>query len=127
MAIDPSTIDGDRPLTAQEKELARWMLEHGTPEAVGFLSQLDRAAATSWRCPCGCASFDIRIAGLQQAPPGVHILADFEFGDGDCLNGIFIFEAAGILSGVEVVGYSGAAPTALPKIAELRPLSTING
>jgi len=30
----------NRPLSAAEMSLARWMLEHGKPEARGFLEQL---------------------------------------------------------------------------------------
>ena len=122
MQLDSSSTDGIRPLTTQERKLARWMLENGIPEAAGFLSQLERALATSWRCPCGCASFNFNVAGLPPAPSGVHILADFLFGSGDDLMGIFVFEKAGILSGVEVVGYGGAAPLVLPEIADLRAI-----
>lgn len=122
MQPDSLSIDGDRPLTEQEQSLARWMLAHGIPEASGFLPQLERAQATSWRCPCGCASFNFKIAGLPSAPPGVHILADFVFGSDDDLKGIFLYESAGILSGVEVVGYGGDPPSVLPNIADLRPV-----
>lgn len=124
MQVGSAHSDGTRPLTERERDLARWMLQHGTPEAKAFLSQLDRAESTSWRCPCGCASYNFKVGGLPTAPPGVHILADFVFGDGDDLKGIFIYESAGILSGVEVVGYGGDAPAALPSASDLRAAIT---
>jgi hypothetical protein len=97
------------------------MLESGTAEASEILPQLDVAEATSWRCECGCASFKFRIPGHPAAPPGVHILGDFLFGAENNLSGVFIFESGGILSGVEVYGLAGDAPSALPSTASLRP------
>jgi hypothetical protein len=110
-----------RPLTDAERALARWMLENGTAEAIGYLGQLELAEATSWECPCGCASFNFRIKGLPEAPPGVHILTEFLVGSGEHLSGTFIFSSEGILSGVEVYGLAGEAPHVLPSPEELRP------
>jgi hypothetical protein len=39
----PPPIPDERPLTAEERRLARWMLEHGGPRGREFLPQLDRA------------------------------------------------------------------------------------
>jgi hypothetical protein len=115
-------MSGDnRELTAAERRLVRWMLEHGTPEAVEFLPQLEVAEVTPWRCPCGCASINFQIRGKPAAPPGVHPLADFVFGEGDMLSGIFVYEKDGILSGLEVYGLAGDAPKALPDPEQLRP------
>jgi hypothetical protein len=96
------------------------MLENGSDEARGFLVQLEVAEATEWKCPCGCASFNFRIKGKPEAPPGVHILGDYLLGSGDNLTGAFIYSSAGILSGVEVYGMAGDAPTVLPTPDELR-------
>jgi len=54
----PETLSQNRPLTAPEQRLVRWMLEHGKPEGEGFLEQLDSVKVTPWRCPCGCASIN---------------------------------------------------------------------
>jgi hypothetical protein len=121
MQLDPSEAEVPRPLTDEERNLARWMLEHGGPTAQTFLGQLDRSTATNWRCGCGCASYNLLVAGLPPAPPGVEVLSDFVFGADDDLKGIFIYEKGGILSGVELVGYGGDAPATLPSISELRP------
>ena len=112
-----------RPLTDAERALARWMLEHGTSEAPPFLSQLELADATDWKCKCGCASFNFQIRGESPAPPGVHILGDFLFGADSEPSGVFIFESGGILSGVEVYGLAGDAPKLLPRPHELRPFT----
>lgn len=109
-----------RPLSDTERILARWMLENGTTEARGYLSQLELAEADLWKCPCDCASFNFRIKGQPKAPPGVHILGDYLVGSGDSLSGAFIYSSAGILSGVEVYGMAGHAPCVLPYPEELR-------
>jgi len=90
----------NRPLSNSERVLAQWMLEHGLPEARPFLDQLDLTEVTQWRCPCGCASINFQIKGHPAAPPGVHVLGDFLSGDPDAPFGIFIFESAGLLSGI---------------------------
>lgn len=110
-----------RPLTENEHALALWMLQNGAPEAAHFTAQLARAEATLWRCVCGCASFNFKITGEREAPPGVHILGDYIVGsDKDCF-GIFIFESDGVLSGVEVYSLAVDAPSELPQPSQLRP------
>jgi hypothetical protein len=113
------TKNQNRPLTTQERELARWMLEHGSAEARGFLVQLDTAEVAPWRCQCGCASINFAVRGRELPPPGVHMLADFVFGGEQNLSGIFIYSSHGTLSGLEVHGLAGDAPKQLPRPEEL--------
>jgi hypothetical protein len=112
---------GNRDLTEDERKLVRWMLEHGEPGSDDFLSQLERAQVTPEKCPCGCASLNFQISGEQIAPPGVHPIADFVFGEEGFESGIFVFESNGILSGVEVYGLAGDAPKMLPRPEMLKP------
>ena len=112
--------DGNRQLSDQERRLVRWMLEHGSPEAAGFLPQLELAEVTPWQCPCGCASINFEIRGKPAAPLGVHPIADFLFGEENTLSGIFVYEKDGILSGLEVYGLAGEAPKSLPEPEALR-------
>lgn len=100
------------------------MLEHGFAEAKGFLAQLAMAEVTPWQCRCGCASINFRIKGHPAAPPGVHVIADFIFGEEENLSGIFVFESGGILSGLEVYGLAGDAPRTLPAPHSLRPFKS---
>jgi hypothetical protein len=108
-----------RPLSDVERRLSRWMLENGTPEAAAYLSQLEVAEATPWRCPCGCASFNFKVKDMPAAPPGVHVLGDFVFYDGANIAGAFIYSSNGILSGLEVTGMAGDAPKVLPDPSQL--------
>ena len=116
----PRSVSVNRPLTGEEYELTRWILEHGKPEAAAYLDQLERARVVG-RCPCGCATIDFEIDGLGKAPPGVNVLGDFLFGDESALCGVFVFSSNGILSGLEVTGYAVDAPKTLPDPSELRP------
>ena len=117
-------IPVDRSLTEEEISLTRWILENGTPEATTFLEQVERASVIAL-CPCGCASIDFAIEGYPKAPPGSHTLGDFIYGDETSLAGVFVFEAGGILKGLEVYGFAIDPPKILPKPVELRPLETI--
>ncbi len=112
----------NRQLTSAEEQLIRWMLEHGNPEARAFLPQLERAKVTPYRCRCGCASINLSIDGFPEPSGGLHILADFVFGDDNNLSGIFVFEQGGVLAGLEVYGWVDDAPKTLPLSHCLRPL-----
>src|SRR5688572_958695 len=101
--------EGNRQLTPHERRLARWMLEHGSPEAAAFLSQLDEAEVTPWKCKCGCASINFQIRGRPEALAGVHPIAEFVFGTDATLSGIFVFVSDGVLGGLEVYGLAGDA------------------
>jgi hypothetical protein len=120
-------IPEDRPLTAQEVALVRWMLEHGTPAAAQFLPQLVAARVVS-RCYCGCASVDFSVGGVAP-PPGepLGILADFEYRTTEGhLCGAFVFERAGQLAGLEVWSLDGqSTPSTLPAIQQLQPLGSV--
>ena len=98
------------------------MLEHGSSEASLLLPQLELARATSWRCRCGCASFNIVLERQEpSAASGMHVVADFVFGSDDRPNGIFVFEKGGLLAGLEVYGLAADAPKSLPRSDVLRP------
>ena len=107
-------VEANRPLTAFERSLARWLLEHGSSDAPSFLPQLEAVEVTPWRCKCGCASINFQIRDHPLVPPGVRVLNDYLFGGEEDLSGIFIFEGGGLLSGLEVYGLAGDAPRFLP-------------
>lgn len=123
MSREVNPIPVERPLADAEYELARWMLEHGEPEAKAFLPQLRQAHVVA-RCSCGCASIDFEIAGHPRPTGGLRILADFLYGGESDLSGVFIFERNGLLAGIEVYGIAGDAPETLPEHASLRPFGS---
>ena len=113
----------NRQLSSTEKELIRWMLQHGNPEAQAVIDQLEKAQVTPYRCPCGCASINLSVDDAPEPAGRFHIVADFLFGTEQDLSGIFIFEKGGVLAGLEVYGLAGDAPKTLPAIESLRPFS----
>jgi hypothetical protein len=115
----------DRPLSAEEFALTRWLLEHGTPEASRHLADLPRARVVG-RCPCGCASVDFAIAGQEAPPAGLEVLADYEWRDAEGRPaGVFVFARAGMLAGLEVWTMDPDADTTrLPSPDALWPLGS---
>lgn len=121
------SIPEDRPLTPQEALLVRWLLEHSTKSAAGFLPQLAQVRLVS-RCSCGCASVDFAVGGV--VPPrsdGIGILSDYEYRTAEGhLCGVFVFERTGLLAGLEVWSVDGlSTPSALPSIEQLQPLGGV--
>lgn len=111
----------ERPLTAEEYRLARWILEHGVPEAGPFLAQLDRARVVA-QCVCGCPSVDLGVDGEPVPGGGPFVLGDFLFGEPDNPFGVFVFQHDGRLAGLEVYGLAGEdPPPVLPRPEVLRP------
>src|SRR4051812_45075954 len=106
----PDVAEQNRPLTAEQYALLRWMLEHADPRAASFVPQLDRVRVTPWRCPCGCASFKTIVEGMPLPTGSMEGLADFTFGSPEQLCGISPYVQSGVLGGVEVVGYAVDAP-----------------
>jgi hypothetical protein len=123
--VDPVPIPEDRPLTPQEQGIVRWLLEHGQPDAVAYLPQLDRARVVS-RCPCGCASIDFAIDGVVPPPEvGMHVLSHYVWQTYDgTYCGIFVFSRGGLLAGLELWSADGMeAVSSLPAVEWLRPTS----
>jgi hypothetical protein len=97
--------------------------EHGEPDASQFLSQLEQAQVLPTHCLCGYASIDFSIGGQPKPSDPLRPVADFVFGSGDELSGIFVFEQSGVLAGLEVYGLAGDAPKTLPSPDSLRPFA----
>ncbi len=119
-------IPDDRDLTAQELSLVSWLLQHGGPEAIDFVSQLANARVAS-RCYCGCASVNFAINGVESEPgTGITILSDYEWGDADGrIFGAFVFKRSGLLAGLEIWSQDGLAiADTLPNNDQLRPIGT---
>lgn len=124
MQIPMPSIPEDRPLTAKEVRLARWMLENGEPDGRDYVHQLESARVVS-RCPCGCATIDLEVEGLPPARGISRILGEFSFLQGDDESVIFIYADRGVLGGIEVYGLTGDSPRDLPARESLYRLVAI--
>ena len=117
-------IHEERPLTPEEYQLTRWLLQHGTPESARYLADLASARVAS-RCACGCASVNFAVAGREPlAGAGLQVLADYQWRDAaGHLGGVFAFSRAGVLAGLEVWSIDGQAATdQLPAPEVLEPI-----
>jgi hypothetical protein len=122
------TISGveaeDRPLSDEERVLLAWLIEHGTPEASEFATQLSSARVVG-RCRCGCPTIDLGINGAKERTVGgSQVLADFmgETPDG-LLVGVALHAREGKLSELEVWNPSGHdGVLSLPDISTLKPI-----
>lgn len=118
-----SPVSVDRPLTQEEYELVRWILENGAAEGRNFLNQLEKARVIAL-CGCGCASIDFSIDGTPRPYGPLQILGEFSFGsekDQNCSE-VFVFAVDGVLAGLEVVEYHDPNLGVLPRPNELTPL-----
>lgn len=117
-----ANIAEDRPLSDEEHNLVRWLLDHGEPKASQFLAQLEDARVLS---RCGCASVNFAIRG--QAPSyagGQDILSDHDWQDhkGHAL-GVFVFACEKLLAGLQVCSMDGlSAADVLPQCEQLIPV-----
>jgi hypothetical protein len=111
----------NRMLTDQERDLVRWMLESGSPDAKGYLWQVDLLEVSPWKCQCGCASLKFEMKGYSSPKGGLRPLAEYVFGSRDECSGIFIYMVESRLGGIEVYGLTGQASQALPEITDLVP------
>lgn len=123
-----SEIAENRPLSAEEHALTRWLLEHGMPLAAGFLPQLPRARVVA-QCGCGCASVDFAVDGRRPAPGGLTVLSDYEYDDAAGRRaGVCVFARDGVLAGLEVwAAHPDADTTTLPSTEILQPLEGARG
>ena len=126
MTHTPTEIAESRDLTAEERALVQWLLEHGTANAQQFLSQLQQAKVHS-HCMCGCASIDFAIAGERPKHFAMRVLSDFQWQDQDLnLFGAFVFEQDGLLAGLDLWSIDGqATPSTLPPVEALVPMSML--
>jgi len=119
------TIEEDRPLTASERTLVRWLLENGGESAQTFLPQIGQLRVIG-RCACGCASVDFAVGGqaVRDADESMKVLSDYNWvDDEERFFGVYIFARRGVLAGLDLWSIDGAAiPNALPEIERLRPV-----
>jgi hypothetical protein len=115
--------DERRALTAAERALLEWLLEHGTAQAREFLPQLERVRVVSV-CTCGCPTIDFAMDGGESAPTGPHAnLADVVGTSPEGVEvGVILHARGGELSELEVYSFGGVdGAFGLPGIETLKP------
>lgn len=123
-----TAIPDDRELTANERYLVEWLLDHGSMDSKRYRPHLDDARVAT-RCGCGCASVDFSIAGVvPKTGEPISILSDYEWIDSEGrVFGVFVFARCDLLAGLEVWSQDGMATADyLPGVTALRPIGSTN-
>jgi hypothetical protein len=111
----------DRPASQQERDLVRWLLEHGDPQFLPLASQIDSLRVVS-KCTCGCPTVDFALEGNPPTRKGEKAISDFGATVDDQEVGVLLFECRGRLSTLEVYSFAGSdKPFGLPKIEDIYP------
>lgn len=109
-----------RPLTDSERELVRFLLEHGTKDAAAYAQQLPDVMVVS-RCGCGCPTINLAVGGRAAAPSSPSTtLADAQgrSPEGDSC-GIILHERDGLISELEIYSFGDAGQFSLPRIEDI--------
>lgn len=108
-----------RPLSAEETELLKWLLENGFNGAERFLPQIDRLTVFE-KCTCGCPTVYFALDDEPVARKGEKLISD-HFGEVDGSPvGAMVFQTDGRISSLEVYSLPGTdKPFGLPAISSL--------
>jgi hypothetical protein len=111
----------DRPATQEEREVVRWLLEHGDPKYRPLTSQVDGLKVVS-KCTCGCPTINFALDGDPPSRKGTRLIGDFVATVDDQDVGVLLFENDGKLSSLEVYSFAGSdKPFGLPNVDTLAP------
>ena len=108
-----------RDLTAQERDLVRWLLGHGDERASSFLPHVDALLVVA-SCACGCPSIDF----VEREEGTVDVLSESTWRDEEGRHFyMFVFAQGERLAGLEVGSLDGKkTPSVLPETEWLEPL-----
>lgn len=122
-----TTLPLDRPLTPEERDLAKYLLCHAAvPGADAFIPQLDHARVTG-RCSCGCPTVDLSVPPEMcvSAPPVDRLIADTTGRINGKMVGVMILQNQGLLCLLEVYRLEDVSddPFGLPPIETIKRLT----
>ena len=117
-------IPESRALSAEERELTKWLVEHSGTDSSEFLAQIDKLTVAS-KCNCGCPTVYFVVIGQEPSRESEVILADYLATVNEHPVGVMLFQRGGLLSSLEVYSCDGIPKSFdLPKIDSLRPLDS---
>jgi len=111
----------NRPLKAEEATLLRWLIAHGTGEAVRYADQVDRVHVVS-ECTCGCPTIDLALDDQPRPTEGGSLIISDVVGttsDGVGV-GVILHVRGEALSELEVYAHGAKTPSSLPRPKELK-------
>jgi hypothetical protein len=110
------SISENRILSLAEKELIKWLISHGTPEARDYVLQIEKLQVVR-RCSCGCPTVD-----FYASQGASKILADFYGVTPENVEvGVILHARDGRIAELEIYPlYEQEAAFGLPKIDTLK-------
>ncbi len=110
----------ERPLTSQERDLVRWLLEHSHLDVSHLVSQIDRLSVFE-KCSCGCPTVYFALDCVPVARQGERLISDWLAEvDGNSV-GVMLFQSGDKISSLEVYSCAGTVKQfGLPAIESIR-------
>jgi hypothetical protein len=109
-----------RPLTQQEREVVRWLIENAHRDVGDLSSQIERLTVAG-KCKCGCPTVDFALDGVPVERKGEQLISDWLAEvDGEQV-GVMLFQTNGKISTLEVYSLAGSdKPFGLPAIESMK-------
>jgi hypothetical protein len=116
----PQPIPDPRPLTDRERLLLGELLRHGTRAADPYAGQLPQVTVVS-RCPCGCPTLDLAVAGRSASlgSPSTILAAAGGVSPEGVPFEIIVHGRDGIISELEAYSLTGEVPFTLSEIEDI--------
>ncbi len=113
----PTPIPEGRPLSGPERRLLERLLQHGYPEAAGYVHQMPNVTVVS-RCACGCPTIRFAVSNCSTSLGSDQtILAERGGVSPEGVRfGIYLLGREGLISELEVYPISGDGPFTLPPV-----------
>lgn len=116
-----TTVPLDRPLSAEERSIAEWLLHNASKHGASYLPQLEAARITG-QCSCGCPTVDLKISSeTLRAEPVDNPVGDATGEVNGKMVGVMLLQSGGYLTCLEVYDLSDIErPYGLPDMKSLR-------
>ena len=109
-----------RPLTQQERDLVRWLIEHAHRDVNELLFQVEMLTVAS-KCKCGCPTIDFALGGIPVDRKGEQLISDWLAEVEGQPVGVMLFQTNGKISTLEVYALAGSdKPFGLPTIESIK-------
>jgi hypothetical protein len=110
----------NRPLSQQERDLVRWLIEHSHVDWSRLLPQVDRLSVV-WRCNCGCPTIDFALDGVPVGSKGEKLVSDWLAEVEGMPVGAMLWQTNDRISTLEVYSLPGTEkPFGLPDIESMK-------
>jgi hypothetical protein len=110
-----------RPLTQNERDLIRWLIEHSfVKDASRLLPQIDRLSVAT-KCNCGCPTIDFALDGEPVARKGEQLVSDWIAEVDGMPVGVMLWQTNDRISTLEVYSLPGTdKPFGLPSLESIK-------